>query len=364
MNLTELGLSDRLAQDFAPLAEAGWELGRVALEHRAAYRLYTRHGELMAEVTGQFRHQALELTDFPAVGDWVAYQSLDDHSHGLIHRVLPRRSQFVRKVAGAQTQGQIVAANVDTVFLMMGLDHDFNLRRLERYLVLAGGSQAQPVIVLNKADSCPDLTGKQVAVAAIAQTQLQSLQTPVPIHPISALTGQGLTDLQPYLVPGQTVALIGSSGVGKSTLTNFLLGAPVQITQSVRAQDQRGRHTTTHRHLLPLPTGAWLIDTPGMRELQIWSSDDDLEHAFADLETLAHRCRFRDCQHQSEPGCAVQAAIASGDLDPKRLQSYQKLQREQHYLASRQDPQAHHNSKRRWKQINKAMKQRRQEEES
>ncbi|MBE9159083.1 ribosome small subunit-dependent GTPase A [Nodosilinea sp. LEGE 06152] len=350
MNLTELGgwntTCDRV---FAPWAEAGFEAGRVALEHRGAYRLLTPTGELAAEVAGQFRHQAEDSQTFPAVGDWVVVQR-QDNAHATIHAVLPRQSEFVRKAAGGKTEGQVVAANVDTVFLVCGLDGDFNLRRIERYLVAAWESRAMPVIVLNKADTCADLGARLV--------QVESVAIGVPIHAVSAATGAGLEQLTPYLGLGQTVALIGSSGVGKSTLTNHFLGVQYQTTQAVRDDDSRGRHTTTGRHLLPLPSGALLIDTPGMRELQLWTTSEGLEATFADIEALAADCRFRDCRHQGEPGCAVEEAIAAGNLDGDRLHSYHKLQREQQWLDQRHDARAALNSKRRWKTIHKAMRDR------
>ncbi|MBD0337224.1 MAG: ribosome small subunit-dependent GTPase A, partial [Cyanobacteria bacterium Co-bin13] len=270
MNLTELGWCDRTAHSFAALASgSGFVAARVALEYRRTYRIYTEQGELPAQLSGQFRHQAAELAAFPAVGDWAIVQLHDGGTHATIHHVLPRQSQFVRKAAGGKTEAQVVAANVDTVFLVSGLDGDFNLRRIERSLVLAWESGASPVIVLNKADSCANLEAHLEAVESVALG--------VPIVPISALTSLGLEALEPYLQPGQTVALIGSSGVGKSTLTNALLGEALQETQAVRADDQRGRHTTTHRHLLRLPSVALLIDTPGMRELQLWATADGLE---------------------------------------------------------------------------------------
>ncbi|MEL7315402.1 MAG: ribosome small subunit-dependent GTPase A [Cyanobacteria bacterium J06559_3] len=352
MNLTKFGWCPGSSFDsaFAPLAQAGFLAGRVVLEHRGTYRVQTELGECAAEVTGHFRHQTEDEQAFPAVGDWVALQHHGADSRATIHQVLPRTSQFVRKAAGSKTEGQVVAANVDTVFLMSGLDGDFNLRRIERYLVMTWDSGAAPVIVLNKADLCPTLDETLAALEAVAIA--------TPIHPISATLGTGLDQLSPYLTPGKTVALIGSSGVGKSTLTNYLLGTQQQATQAVRQDDSHGRHTTTHRQLLPLPSGALLIDTPGMRELQLWSTTDGLDATFSDIEALAEDCKFRDCRHQQEPGCAVQAAIAAGDLDPKRLTSYQKLLREQHWLEQRQDTHARVNSKRRWKQINKAMRQR------
>ncbi|MBE9111452.1 ribosome small subunit-dependent GTPase A [Nodosilinea sp. LEGE 07298] len=350
MNLIELGgWSATCDRAFAPWAEAGFEAGRVALEHRGAYQLLTPVGNLSAEVAGQFRHQTEDSQTFPAVGDWVVVQR-QEGAPAIIHAVLPRQSEFVRKAAGGKTEGQVVAANIDTVFLVCGLDGDFNLRRIERYLVAAWESRARPVIVLNKADTCADL-GDRLA-------QVESIAIGVPIHAVSAATGAGLEQLAPYLGPGQTVALIGSSGVGKSTLTNHFLGVPYQATQSVRADDSHGRHTTTGRHLLPLPSGALLIDTPGMRELQLWTTSEGLGATFADIEELAENCRFRDCRHQGEPGCAVEDAIAAGDLERDRLHSYHKLQREQQWIDQRQDARASLNSKRRWKTIHKAMRDR------
>lgn len=349
MNLTELGgWSTTCDRAFAPWAKAGFEAGRVALEHRGAYRLLTPTGELSAEIAGQFRHQTADSQSFPAVGDWVVVQRQDEGTHAVIHAVLPRQSEFVRKAAGGKTEGQVVAANVDTVFLVTGLDGDFNLRRLERYLVAAWESRAVPVVVLNKADTCSDLDELVDQAASVA--------IGVPVHAVSAATGAGLEQLEPYLGPGQTVALIGSSGVGKSTLTNHFLGVPHQATQTVREDDSRGRHTTTGRHLLPLPSGALLIDTPGMRELQLWTTSEGLEATFADIEELAEDCRFRDCRHQGEPGCAVEGAVAAGDLSGDRLHSYHKLQREQQWLDQRHDARAALNSKRRWKTIHKAMR--------
>jgi ribosome biogenesis GTPase len=334
---------------FAQSAQAGFEVARVVSEQRGAYQVQTADQAVTAQVTGQLRHRAADPLMLPAVGDWVVIEALAAQNIAMIQQVLPRHSQFVRKAAGSTTVGQVVAANVDTVFLMAGLDGDFNLRRLERYLVTAWDSGARPVVVLNKADMCADVD------AAIAQ--VEAIAVGVPIHAISAELGQGLSRLDPYLQPGKTVALIGSSGVGKSTLTNHLLGEAQQSTQAVRADDSRGRHTTTHRQLIRLPSGALLIDTPGMRELQLWQAGTGLQSTFADIEALTADCKFRDCQHDQEPGCAVQAAIALGQLAPQRLQSYQKLQREQHWIEHRREGRAHQNSKRRWKSITQTLRQ-------
>jgi ribosome biogenesis GTPase len=353
--LPALGWGDRLVPHFSPYRAAGYVPARVVQEHRGRYQVYCETGEYSAEVSGKFRHLATSPRSFPAVGDWVALalaspsdSAASPNPHAIIHAVLPRQSEFVRKAAGSKTEEQVIAANVDTVFLMTGLDHDFNLRRVERYLMLTWDSGARPVIVLNKADLCPDL-GDRLA-------ELEEVAFGVPIVTISALHGEGINALSPYLQPGHTVALLGSSGVGKSTLTNELLTQAAQATQAVRAADSRGRHTTTGRSLWLLPAGALLLDTPGMRELQPWATEDSLSQTFEDIEALATQCRFRDCRHEQEPGCTVQGAIASGALDPKRLASYQKLQGELAYLERRQDQQAQLAEKQRWKQIHKQLR--------
>lgn len=350
MNLDLLGWSDFFAHSFDTYRNAGFTPARVAIAHRESYLLYSNTGDLTAEVTGKFRHQARSLQDFPAVGDWVVIRTQTGEGRATIHAVLPRKSKFSRKLAGGVTEEQVIATNVDTVFLVSGMDGDFNLRRIERYLILAWESGASPVIVLNKADLCPDLANQVAAVEAIA--------IGVPVIPLNAAQQQGLEALQPYLKPGQTVALLGSSGVGKSTITNQLKGEAVQTVQSVRASDSRGRHTTTHRELILLPNGSLIIDTPGMRELQIWTGDDGLSDTFADIEAIAQSCRFRDCQHIGEPGCAVQHALETGKLDNSRLQNYLKLQRELDYLARKQDQRAILAEKERWKKIHKDLRRR------
>jgi ribosome biogenesis GTPase len=348
MRLEQLGWSNFFAHSFVPYGAAGYKVGRVALEHKQTYLLYTEQGEIAAEVTGKFRYQVTSSQDFPAVGDWVVVRIPVGTERATIHQVLPRKNKFSRQAAGAKTTEQLVATNIDTIFLVSSLDGDFNLRRLERYLVLAWESGANPVILLNKADLCDRVEPHVLAVEAIALG--------IPILVLSAAQQQGLEALQPYLQLEQTVAILGSSGVGKSTIANQLLGMEVQTIQAVRQQDDKGRHTTTHRQLIPLASGGCIIDTPGMRELQLWSAADGLQETFADIEKLAQQCRFRDCQHTTEPSCAVQGGIKQGLLDQARFLSYQKLQKELHYATRKQDQGAQLAEKARWKKIHKALR--------
>ena len=320
MNLQELGWDDGFAAAFEPYDNC--IPARVAAQHRGAYDVLTEHGELRVQLTGRLRHEADSGADLPAVGDWIA---LRDET---IQGVLPRRSAFLRKVAWSQTEAQVLAANLDTIFVVSGLDGDLNLRRLERYLTLAWESGATPVLVFTKADLCEDRTGAMLAVEQVALG--------VPAHVISNVTGEGLDELAPYLAPAKTVALLGSSGVGKSSLANRLLGEELQVTKAI-AEDGRGRHTTSSRHLFRLPGGALLVDTPGLREVQLWEADEGIQDAFADVDELAAACRFNDCAHEREPGCAVQAAIDEGTLPLERLDSYRALQRELRHLAVKQD---------------------------
>jgi len=328
LHLQDLGWSDRLATDFEPHAAEGRVPARVAVEHRGAYVLYAETGELRAEVAPKLRSRASGRADFPAVGDWVALRD------GFVHAVLPRRTKFSRKVAsseGRECDEQVVAANVDVVFLVTAFGHDFNLRRLERYLVMAWESGAEPAILLTKSDLAENVDAGVL--------EAQSIAFGVPVHAVSAVTGEGLDAMRSYLAPGRTAALLGSSGVGKSTLVNRLAGAELLATAEIRA-DGRGRHTTSHRELVLLPDGGLVLDTPGMRELQLWESAEGLGEAFTDVEALAARCRFSDCAHRSEPGCAVREALAQGELDAQRYASYEKLGRELHRLEIKLDKRA------------------------
>jgi ribosome biogenesis GTPase / thiamine phosphate phosphatase len=324
-DLESLGWNESLAEAFQPFTNEGFVAARIAVEHRGAYILYAATGELTAAPTGRLRHEAQSPADLPAVGDWVAVRPVDG-GRAAIEAVLPRRSKFSRKVPWTPTEEQVVAANADTVFIVSGLGHDLNLRRLERYLTVAWESGADPAIVLTKADVWPNVD------AAVADAETVALG--VPIHALSAVTGEGVDQLAPHLRAGRTVALLGSSGVGKSTLVNHLLGYDLLATREVRA-DGRGRHTTSHRQLIMLPGGALVIDTPGMRELQLWETPHGLEASFDDVATLARECRFSDCAHETEPGCAVRSALERGVLDTARLASFRQLQRELRRLELR-----------------------------
>lgn len=327
LSLEALGWSAHFEEAFAPFAGDGLVPARVAVQHRGAYVVCSETGELSAEPSGRLRHETVP-GGLPVAGDWVVIRSHEDGSGAIIHGVLPRRTSISRKAAWLAVEEQVLGANIDVVFLVAGLDGDLNLRRLERYLATVWDSGSEPVVVLSKADLCDDVNAALAAVGGVA--------IGVPVHVVSGLTGEGIEDLEPYLAGHRTVALLGSSGVGKSTLINRLRGEDVQAVADVR-KDGRGRHTTTTRELVRLPGGGLLLDTPGIRELQLWDVGEGFDATFGDVESLVEQCRFSDCAHNGEPGCAVEAALADGTLERGRFASYQKLQRELHALAVKQD---------------------------
>ncbi len=284
----------------------------------------------------------------PAVGDWAAIETGAEKDGCLIRAILQRRSQFLRQAPGRETRQKVIAANIDTVFLMTAVSEEFNLRRLERFLVVAWESGARPVVVLTKSDLMPDV--------GIRLAEAESVAGGVPVHAVSCLTGQGLDTLDPYLTSGHTLAMLGSSGVGKSTLVNRLLGENLLATAAIRESDGRGRHTTTRQLLLRLPGGALVIDTPGLRQLKPWQAEEGLERTFSDVEDYAEQCRYRDCSHQHEPGCAVQQALAAGRLDPARFENYLKLQRELGFQARRRDESLAREEKQQNKRLHRMMR--------
>ncbi|MGN0981982.1 MAG: ribosome small subunit-dependent GTPase A [Candidatus Limivicinus sp.] len=321
MDMKDYGLSRQQAE-----AAAGFEgltVARVIAQEKGLYRVAGEKGEKLGEITGRLRYQAETVSAFPAVGDFVMADWNQGGGNAVIHQVLPRRSCFLRKAAGETRHEQLVAANIDTVFLCMALNRDFNLRRLERYLSTAWDSGATPVIVLTKADLCADLEGKLLAVSAVAMG-VQVLST-------TMAEAGGYDQIRPYIRKGETVAFLGSSGAGKSTMINHLLGEERLETKGLR-NDDKGRHTTTRRELILLPGGGMVIDTPGMRELGMWDSEEGIDRTFADIEELTKQCRFHDCSHSGEPGCAIRQALEQGLLAPERWQSYQKLKTENAYM--------------------------------
>ena len=338
LSLERLGWRDDLAEEFVPFQAAGLVPARVSLENNHVYRVLTEAGELLAESAGRLKHRAEGRRELPAVGDWVGVRPDPAGGRALIRQLLRRRTWFSRKAAGRETDEQVIAANVDVVLLVFGLDIHVKPRAIERYLALAQRGGVRPVVVLNKKDLCSDLA------AAVAEAAAAAGDTP--LHVVSAHDPETAAELGAYLSGGQTMALLGPSGAGKSSLVNRLVGSDLLDTGEVRERDSRGRHTSVHRQMLVRPEGGLLIDTPGMRELQLWDGDESLDQTFADVLAFAGACRFRDCRHDTEPGCSVRAAAADGTLSEERYESYLSLRQEQEATERLRDERAQLDAKR------------------
>ena len=350
MPLRYLGWDEGFSHHFDQWASKPYvQPGRVFIEFNYLFRVYVAAGEIEASLTGRLKHRATSRSELPAVGDWVVVRKRPDDERGSIVAVLPRRSRFSRRMAGQVTDEQVVAANVNVVFIVMALDADYSLRRLERYLILARDSGAAPVTLLTKPDLADDVAARVAEVTALAAD--------TPVHVLSPKFNEGIEQVDHYLTPGRTGALLGSSGVGKTTIINRLIGTDIRKTRDVRDSDSKGRHTTTNRELVVLPNGGLLIDTPGMREIQLWDVGTAVRETFDDIDALAGECHFSDCRHREEPRCAVKKAVDEGRLAPERLASYVKLQEELEYLARQQDERALIEQKRRSKVITKAANQ-------
>ncbi len=345
VTLDQLGWSAAFAAEHAPHLAVGREPARILAADRGSYVVRTATGERRAAITGRFRHEAAgDPSIFPAVGDWVAIDgALGDAA---IHAVLPRRTSIVRQASGKRTAAQVVGANVDVVFIVVSLNLDLNMRRLERYLAVAWESGAEPVVILSKADLVDDPTPILAEVERIA--------VGAAILTVSAIDGRGMDEIRARIESGRTVAFVGSSGVGKSTLLNRLAGEDRAAVKEIREDDARGRHTTTRRQLHILPDGGMVLDTPGMRELALWDPDG-VEQSFPEIDELVATCRYGNCRHSGEPGCAIAAALASGSLEPGRLEAWNKLEREARHQLRRVDALARAQERRKWKAIGKAV---------
>lgn len=350
LTLEDFGWNPRFAVHIAAYSQQGLQPARVVFEGRSNYEIITEYGEMPAVVTGKMLHASSEgKEELPVIGDWVAVDILDEvPRRAVMYAILPRSSVFSRKEPGSRVREQPVAANIDTVFITMGLDNDYRLSRVERYLTLAWESGAMPVVLLTKSDLCADVPNRLEEVERIAPG--------VAVYAISTVMNTGMEQLDAHLSHGRTVALLGSSGVGKSTIINYLMGNDVQKVNVVRDDDSKGRHTTTNRRIFVVPSGALVVDTPGMRELQLWNASDGVGETFSDIQELASNCRFPDCRHESEPGCAVLAALDEGMLDSRRMESYRKLVKELEYLELKQETSAVGAERAKWKQIHKQIR--------
>ena len=352
-NLEQFGWDKFFEEQFQRYSTEDYSVGRVSIENKNNYHLYTDSGELIAEVSGKFHFNAETASGYPAVGDWVVIRTISDERKAIIEYVLERKNKFSRNAAGIKTEEQIITSNIDTLFIITSLNQDINLRRMERYLALAYECEVMPVLIFSKADLCDEIAEK------ISEVNSVSLNTK--IHIISAVRNEGMSELKIYFHGNKTVGVVGSSGVGKSTLINSLCGNEVMEVSDISLYKDKGRHTTTHRELILLPFGGMIIDTPGMRELQMWEGSDGVSETFSDIEKYLGQCRFSDCKHETEPGCAIKKAIEDGEFDEKRFKNYLKLQREIRHFENRNDRKAMLAEKKKWKKITAEAKKRSKE---
>jgi len=345
---TDLGWDSFFENNFEQYKNQGYVAMRIVRENRGQYVAYNEIGKFLCELPGKFRFDNEKKNQLPTVGDWVVVSVLPNEKKAMIHKILPRKSIFSRKASGEVTEEQSIATNIDTVFIITGLDLNYNLRRIERFLSIVVDSGALPVILLNKSDLCPEYEERKLEVEAIAQG--------VDVHTISAFNQEDLEKLKKYIKVGETIAFLGSSGVGKSTIINALLKTDQLKVNEVSQLGSRGRHTTTFRELIVLPDGGMVIDTPGIREIQVWGDEKVVNQVFDDIQELATNCRFSDCKHENEPGCAVLEAVKNGTLDEERHKSFLKFKKEYAYLSARQTMKASAVEKAHWKTITKAAK--------
>lgn len=347
-NLYDLGWNENFEEEFEQYRDF-YSIGRIVVEYRSLYKVYTEQGDILASVSGKMINSAVGRQDYPAVGDWVILDKINaQDGRSIIRGILERKSKFSRKVAGNSFEKQIIATNIDIAFLCMSLNNNFNLRRLERYITMAWDSGSRPVVLLTKADLCDDIEEKLKKTADILFG--------IDVHCISCINKSGITDIKNYINKGTTVAFLGSSGVGKSTIINELLDESRQVTQETSSIGDKGRHTTTNRELILLKDGGIVIDTPGMRELHILDVNESIDTAFKDIEELSLNCKFSDCTHTSEPKCAVKEAINNGALSKKRYESYVKLKKEAEYTEKKLNRKAEMQYKKSSKKLSKVLR--------
>ena len=348
MELSAFGWDGEFEGKFQEFEEKGLLPARVLESNRLIYKLFSEDGEIVGKLSGKFRYNCQSNGDYPTVGDWIAFKPSKYKGFVSIKGMLERKSNFSRKVAGKVSDEQVIASNIDTIFIVSGLGQDFNIRRLERYVVLASESNAEFVFILNKVDLCKDIAG--------IITHIKSLFEGVPVHALSALNNQGLEQLNRYIQPGKTIVFLGSSGVGKSTIINCLLGEEMLKTGHVSDYDGKGRHITSSKNIISLPSGGLVIDTPGLRELQVLSSGEGMKNAFPDIEQISKKCKYKHCRHVNDAGCSVLAAVTEGIISTKRLNNYHKLTREIDYNLSRHNVRFKNKRNKFWKMVSKQAK--------